>query len=642
MKTRIIILAAFAAALAVCACTKEIPQETETTVDSSVDLVPMTFTATIDNTDDSDPTKTTLSGLDVMWKAGDRIAIFDNTDATVAHLFTATSSGATTSFEGTASATATKFFAVYPYEAAVSCDPADWVNGSTACSGKLIVNIPEFQEATAGSFDPAANISAAYTTSSDSNLRFRIVASLVSFKVSRDDVLAVTLSGSKNMSGSLQVNVTTAGGVGTGDGSGTKHKDVVVKKSDGTPLTSGSTYYAVIRYRTDSNVYGDFAAKIITSAEEVGTKTTTNALEISRGAIRSLGVLNPAVETNRYEYYNAGYDLTLGGKTYNRATDGDATLLANGAVFKTGQEGVILVEASASITNTSEVTITGDVVLASNDPSHPATYTGTSGKSLLLKSGNLTIDNMKVNMSDMTSGQFMTKKDNDGNMSSLTLWQCDFRGIKRYVFTPNSSSLENGIENVLINGCRFGTDAAVQLFAINSSATTLAGYKKFTFTNNVLYSTTGDAQQTYVFATSASGITEESSKQELVMDNNLFYNIAASNGIFRTHYIKSAYIRSNVLWAKDGTYSNNIKMFKLNLPVASATSGVFEGASSDNYCYGNLGSSSSWSISDSNCRGPLSNVTTLSANPIKSFNISSGVFELEDDYKTYGPQIQPM
>ena len=647
MKTRIIILAAFAAALAVCACTKEIPQENEKTVDSSVDLVPMTFTATIDNTDDSDPTKTTLSGLDVMWKAGDRIAIFDNTDATVAHLFTATSSGATTSFEGTASATATKFFAVYPYEAAVSCDPADWVNGTTDCSGKLVVNIPEFQEATAGSFDPAANISAAYTTSSDNNLRFRIVASLVSFKVSRDDVLAVTLSGSKNMSGSLQVNVTTAGGVGTGDGSGTKLKDVVVKKSDGTPLTSGSTYYAVIRYRTDSNAYGDFAAKIITSAEEVGTKTTTNALSISRGAIRSLGVLNPAVETNRYEYYNAGYDLTLGGKTYNRATDGDATLLANGAVFKTGQEGVILVEASASITNTSEVTVTGDVVLASNDPSRPATYTGTSGKSLLLKSGNLTIDNMKVNMSAMTSGQFMTKKDNDGNMSSLTLWQCDFSGISRYVFSPNSSYLNNGIEEIIINGCRFATTTNVQLFSINSNVETLAGYDKFTFTNNVVYSTTGDAQTgTYVFATSSTKVSESTCHQQVIMDNNLFYNIAASSGIFRTYYLQSVNIRNNVLWAKDGSYSSNIKLFGLNLATASSTESVkatfdFTGESSNNYCFGDLGTKS-WSISDTKYRGPLTNVTTLDSNPIKSFDITSGVFELVDAYKAYGPQIQPM
>lgn len=130
------------------------------------------------------------------------------------------------------------------------------------------------------------------------------------------------------------------------------------------------------------------------------------------------------------------------------------------------------------------------------------------------------------------------------------------------------------------------------------------------------------------------------------MDNNLFYNIAASSGIFRTYYLQSVNIRNNVLWAKDGSYSSNIKLFGLNLATASSTESVkatfdFTGESSNNYCFGDLGTKS-WSISDTKYRGPLTNVTTLDSNPIKSFDITSGVFELVDAYKAYGPQIQPM
>ncbi|MBP5521519.1 MAG: hypothetical protein J6X82_03775, partial [Bacteroidales bacterium] len=63
--------------------------------------------------------------------------------------------------------------------------------------------------------------------------------------------------------------------------------------------------------------------------------------------------------------------------------------------------------------------------------------------------------------------------------------------------------------------------------------------------------------------------------------------------------------------------------------------------SSDNYCFGNLGEKE-WIISDSACRGPLTNVTTLDSNPIASFNTATGEFELVSAYKAFGPQIQPL
>ncbi|MBQ2200457.1 MAG: hypothetical protein II415_09190, partial [Bacteroidaceae bacterium] len=100
--------------------------------------------------------------------------------------------------------------------------------------------------------------------------------------------------------------------------------------------------------------------------------------------------------------------------------------------------------------------------------------------------------------------------------------------------------------SIKMNGNRIATTANVQLFSIGSGATTLAGYKDFTFTNNVLYAS--DAQNgTYVFYTTASGIAEDTCNQEVVMDNNLFYNMPNGNGLFRTHYLKSIYIRNNIL-----------------------------------------------------------------------------------------------
>jgi hypothetical protein len=642
MKKNIILLSVLSLVFAMTAC-NVIEVERDEPVDNTpakeVVLVPMTFSASCsyDGVDEDDPTRTVLDGFDIKWKAGDKIAVFDNIDPSSPHEFEADSDGASTTFTGMAAAGATKFFAVYPYSAADNCsadDSGDYV-------GYMNVNIPDVQRPVAGSFDPAAAVVVAYSGSVDNTFNFKVPFALVKFKVDYDDVFSVSFSSGKRMTGSLKTNLKANGSIGTGDGDGTKYTTLTIKNDDNSPLVKGETYYAVMRYRTDANSYTSFTATLGNTACGYATKVASSDVGLARKTINNLGTFTGlAFTTDRYRGYQDGLDVVIAGNTYNVSTDGDATLLADAGVFNSSTSGVVFVAADASITNTSEATITGNVILASNDLAHPATYTGTSGKSIILKSGSLVMDNMIVDLNAMESGQFMTKKDNEGNFSSLTLYQCDFKNIKRYIYSPNSSYLNNGIETITVNGCRFATPVAVQLFAVNSAATTLAGYGLFTFTNNVVYSTTGEPLQTYIFSTSATGVSEVTAKQDLVMDNNLFYNVAASSGIFRTYYVNSAYIRNNVLWAKDGSYGSNIKLFGLNLETAKASS-VFTGASSNNYCFGDLGTKS-WTISDSKYRGPLTNVTTLDETPIESFNASTGVFELKAAYTTYGPQIQPL
>lgn len=613
------------------------------------EMVPMTFTAYLSLDDelsaDKASTKVEVGTVDMVnkklsfnWKKGDEIAIYDNFSKTV-NRFAAESDGASTTFSGTVPAGATGFIAIYPYSAANSVDVE---------TGACDVDIPQIQHAVAGSFDPEALVAVGSASASDAKINFRLIGSLLSFSLDYDDVIQVQFSGSRPMTGNTTFTNAVGASGPTSISTGTpNYKNVTLANEDGSALTKDATYYVYVRH-TGSSTHEGFTAKLITDDARVATRVASSNLTLARKTCYPLGKFSDSNVTfayDRYSVYQAGFDVSIGGKTYNKSTYGDATLITDGTVFKTGMTGVQFVDASASISNTSEVTITSDVILASNDPEHPATYIGTVEKSLLLKSGSLVLDNLIVDLDAIsTKGQFMTKKDNESNFSSLTLWQCDVKNIKRSLFAPNSSYLNNGIESVLINGCRLGTDAAVQLFAINSGAVTLAGYKDFTFTNNVLYSTTGNALQSYVFSTSASGIVESTCNQEVIMDNNLFYNIAASNGIFRTHYLKSIYIRNNILFAKDGSYSNNIKMFKANLNVAAASS-VFSGASSNNYCYGNLGESG-WSISDSACRGPLSNVTdvttTPGVNPVLSFNQTTGEFVLSGDYSAYGPRLQPM
>ncbi len=617
--------------------------ETEDPAGEDFQKVEMTFNASFESGEGLDAgTKVAVGStytqeeqtlLKLTWKAGDKIAVFDD-KSSAPNVFVANSDGEKVSFSGTVTAGASQFIAIYPYSAAKSVDVA---------TGACEIDFPQNQHAVAGSFDPEALVTVGSATAENPSIRFRLIGSLLSFSVDFDDVVFVEFSGSRPMSGDVTftnaVEATGPTSVATGT---PNYKSVTLSNADGSPLTKGETYYVSVRH-TGSNSQEGFTAKLITADAKVASRVADNPLQIVRKNLHPLGKFSSGNVTFAYDrcaVYNAGFDVTIAGKTYNKAKDGEATLLKDGEVFKTSSmSGLIFLDASATVTNTSEAKITSDVVLASNDLAHPATYAGTLSKSFVLESGTLVFDNLIIDMAAMTSGQFMTKKDNNGSFGSLTVSQCDIRNVKRPFFAPNSSSLEYGITSVTMNGNRIGTGANVQLFTINSGATTLKGYKDFTFTNNVLYSSTGDALQTYVFATSAAGIDAASCQQVVVMDNNLFYNIAASSGIFRTHTLKSISIKNNVLWAKDGSYGSNIKMFKANIGTEEKPA-EFEGSSSDNYCFGDLGEKT-WTISDQVCRGPLTDVTILDSTPIASFNAATGEFELVSAYKAFGPQIQP-
>ncbi|MBO7603324.1 MAG: DUF4957 domain-containing protein [Bacteroidales bacterium] len=618
--------------------------ETEVPAREELQKVEMTFNASFDLGEElAAGTKTAVGEIDtenkllkLTWKAGDKIAVFDD-KSSGPNEFVANSDGSRVSFTGTVTAGATQFIAIYPYSAAKSVNVA---------TGACEIDFPQDQHAVPGSFDPEALVTVGSATAENPSIRFRLLGSLLSFSVDFDDVVFVEFSGSRPMSGNVTFSNAVEATGPTSVATGTpNYKSVTLSNADGSPLKKGETYYVSVRH-TGSNSQEGFTAKLITADAKVASRTGSSNLQIARKTLYPLGKFTSSNVTfayDRYAIYTAGFDITIAGKTYNKAKDGDATLLGNEGIFKSSITGLVFLDAGATVTNTSEAAIESAVVIASNDPEHPATYKGTSGKSFLLKKGSLVFESVIIDMAEMTSGQFMTKKDNDQSFTSLTVQQCDIRNVKRPFFTPNSAYLEYGVTSITLNGNRIATGADVQLIPINSGATTLKGYKDFTFTNNVLYSSTGNAQQTYVFATSAAGIDPASCQQEVVMDNNLFYNIAASNGIFRSHTVKSVNIRNNILWAKDGSYSSNIKMFKANMFTgdAPATPDSFAGSSSDNYCFGNLGEKE-WTISDSACRGPLTNVTTLDSNPIASFNTATGEFELVSAYKAFGPQIQPL
>ena len=144
----------------------------------------MSFTAT------SAETRTELvDKTKVHWQAGDEIAVFrqESNKVYFDNNFTTAESGPAVTFTGEATANAEKYVALYPSSAHVG----------TLNNQQIILNMPDIQNATAGSFDPAANISLAESTDGET-LRFENLFGLVKFSrptTSNRNIVQATLHG---------------------------------------------------------------------------------------------------------------------------------------------------------------------------------------------------------------------------------------------------------------------------------------------------------------------------------------------------------------------------------------------------------------------------------------------------------------
>lgn len=177
----------------------------------SAGLVGMTLTA--DAAQDSEAgqelhpgqTKTTLSGLTVLWQGSDRIGV-TNLDSN--HPFTNNNSQGTqavTTFSGTAEAGAT-LYSYYPYG-----------SGSVSSHGTLTIPLPQSQHPTTDSFDPAADIMVSmpfiYKGGAQS-LRFARLGAVVKLQINdkttgarlgKETMHAISLTAQQNLTGMVTI-----------------------------------------------------------------------------------------------------------------------------------------------------------------------------------------------------------------------------------------------------------------------------------------------------------------------------------------------------------------------------------------------------------------------------------------------------
>ena len=255
-------------------------------------LVPMTFTATQESNAE---TRSALNGSNgVDWQTNDKISVFDGTGAENNQEFTLTGDVKDGKFSGNASATATKFTAVYPYTVGAQLESDGSVSG---------IELPAEQTATPNSFDPKAALMMAYSTDK-SKLDFKNAVSLV--KVTTQFACKkIVLSANEDIAGTGTLTMTFDNVNDTYTSSFTfssgNSRTITLKPASENGVIAAGTYYIAIRPHTSSG----FSIRFINSADtKAYTRTSIQSNTFNRSKIKDLstftesGTWTSTIESN--------------------------------------------------------------------------------------------------------------------------------------------------------------------------------------------------------------------------------------------------------------------------------------------------------------------------------------------------------
>ena len=304
MNKNIILLAAGAVMLSAASCSVE---ESKLTPVASDPRVPMEFTTL--------STKTALvpSTNDVIWSADDAVAIFDGT---YANRFTITSEPGTSSatFAGKAIPEA-DYYAIYPF------------SNDAKLNGTVISSVlPAEQHYVAGTFDTMLNPSVAKALGGATELSFSNVASILQVNVTGltegKSVREIQLKSETSLTGPYTVDLNDETVEATASGEEISGARLV--SETGENLGAGPYYFVVLpgtHNLTISVIYSDNTYSTVTK----------DAVEMPVSGGRSVSIDASAavtIENGLYGQYQAGLDIEIGGKLYNKALWGEATLIS--------------------------------------------------------------------------------------------------------------------------------------------------------------------------------------------------------------------------------------------------------------------------------------------------------------------------
>lgn len=369
---------------------------------------------------------------------------------------------------------------------------------------------------------------------------------------------------------------------------------------------------------------------------------------ISKVSVK-LSTDTPVVEEEKdlYKLWEEGKDVTIGGKTYNKATTTGTLLTAEaaGTDIKASihqKSGVFFLEAAEGAGFVSEtiVEITGDVVLVSRYTDKSVTWTPTVN--IKLKSGSLvmsgiTVDMVKlINVKGNNNSYLINNANSSADLGMLRIDNCRF--INQLVPVLYMSFNGTAITEVNVTNSYFQTIAADNFTLFNFyKCIKLEGFKKVVFNNNTVYSATVKPIQIFnIDQNTAQTSTDWTTTFEV--NNNILYNLPGQNGYLKFYQVASIKMNKNVFYS-DPTSSYDKASFGIILYSTSQSADVLD--ITDNIAYG-LASGKNWTIGhDNSTAKPEANqIAKLAETPFETADPATGTFKLKSEYASYGPQTK--
>lgn len=445
MKTR----SFFMLSLAVMAmsCAKEVLPENnpENNPEENVELklVPMEFTTALE-------TKAGIVDGDgtVEWAANDQITVFDNLGGK--NTFTTAAGGATSVFTGKVTEGATAFYALYPQRtstASVLLDPDNEVINS-----KLFPN----QTAVLGSY-AKGNGGAVMVAKADAENRlyFKNMTSHIRFTLAEDmtDVKSITLMGNNYeiLAGTYKVDFSGAEPVLTVDKAETY---VTLSNGDG-PLAPGDYFFTILPVEFEA---GFTVILSKTDGTQVAKKTTKEITSLgTRNMVLPMAALPSSAYKSHMNYfvkYNDGFDITLGGYTFNKSTHPGAVLVNNTyGNAKISADGVYFVSSDVESLATGYNACTNLLIMSAEYGVRvPFTFDNvlqpkTSATGYVVLSGLDINVNSKARLFEQASASPFTE------FGSIVLYDCVVDGIVANMTQFNEVSMV--LDNLVVENCEY-------------------------------------------------------------------------------------------------------------------------------------------------------------------------------------------
>lgn len=249
-------------AMAAFSCAKEVEQKEEDIVTQPEKaFIPKVISALTDD-DVAPDTKTSLSGVNILWASTDNIKGYNGTDVYTSTSTAISDGGKKADFTfATVSVEDDLLSIAYPAE-----------NVSDIDDDYVYATIPSVQTATAGSFANGANV--AIADGLTPNPVFKNVGGLLSIIINNDDITSVKLSANEELTGSSMISTGTLEFAEAIIDEGVK--SVTLTGS----IANGTEYYAVVYPGT----YTGLKIEVTNTSGQVATYSNPNSLTVGRNA----------------------------------------------------------------------------------------------------------------------------------------------------------------------------------------------------------------------------------------------------------------------------------------------------------------------------------------------------------------------